>query len=145
MNYGEIFITALLSLRSNILRTFLTMLGIIIGIFAVTLVLIISQGATAAITSKVSALGTNLLYIVSTKDVPLTRDDARALAQQIPEIGSVAEQVTSSQNVTANGQSSTASVEGVTPSYADMLSLTTQNGAFFSDDDVTSYGTVAVV
>jgi putative ABC transport system permease protein len=121
------------------------MLGIIIGIFAVTLVLIISQGATAAITSKVSALGTNLLYIVSTKDIQLTREDANAIAQQIPEIGSVAEEVISNQTTVANGQSGSYSIEGVTPSYADMLSLTIQKGAFFSDDDVSSYGAVAVV
>ena len=145
MNYGEVFITAIRSLRANILRTILTMLGIIIGIFAVTLVLIISQGATAAITSKISALGTNLLYVVSTKNIPLHQDDADAIAQQIPEIGEVAEELTSNQTVSANGQSSNVPIDGVTPSYADLLSLSTQNGNFFTDDDVTSYSTVAVL
>ncbi|HUD44778.1 MAG TPA: ABC transporter permease [Patescibacteria group bacterium] len=145
MNYGEVFVTALRSLRSNILRTILTMLGIIIGIFAVTLVLIISQGATAAITSKISALGTNLLYIISTKEIPLNRDDAQAIAQQVPEIGEIAEEVTTNKTISANGQSSSASIDGVTPSYADMLSFNTQFGNFFTDDDVTSYSTVAVL
>ncbi len=145
MNYSEVFITAVRSLRSNILRTILTMLGIIIGIFAVTLVLIISQGATAAITSKISALGTNLLYIVSTPDIPLSRDDAKAISQQIPQINLIAEQVVTTKTVSANGQSSSVSINGVTPSYADMLSLIPQYGNFFTDDDVTSYSTVAVL
>lgn len=145
MNYSEIFITAIISLRSNILRTILTMLGIIIGIFAVTLVLIISQGATNAITSKIASLGTHLLYVVSTKDVPLSREDAQAIGTQVPEITSVAEQVTSSQTISANGESSNVSVNGVTPSYANLLSLDTSYGNFFTNDDVISYSAVAVV
>src|SRR5579885_375309 len=145
MNYEEIFLTALRSLRSNILRTFLTMLGIIIGIFAVTLVLIISQGATAAITSKVSSLGTNLVYAPQNEFIPLTMQDAQAIAQQVPDVGSVAEEVMKSETVSANGQSTNVPIEGVTPSYADMLSLTTQQGAFFTDEDVTSYAAVAVL
>src|SRR6185437_13544659 len=127
------------------LRTGLTMLGIIIGIFAVTLVLIISQGATSAITSKISSLGTNLLYIISTPAIPLTLDDAKAIAQQIPEVDAVAEEVTSNQTVAANGQSTGAAIEGVSPSYAELLSLTTQQGTFFTEDDITGYSAVAVV
>jgi putative ABC transport system permease protein len=145
MNYGEIFVTALLSLRANILRTILTMLGIIIGIFAVTLVLIISQGATNAITSQISALGTNLLYIVSTPDVPLTISDANAILQQVPEISAVTEEVMSSQTIQANGQNVRTTVDGTTASYAQMLSLNLQEGSFISDDDVVSYSAVAVL
>ena len=105
MNYGEIFVTALTSLRSNVLRTVLTMLGIIIGIFAVTLVLIISQGATAAITSKISSLGTNLLHIPRGPSGQLSIEDAQAIAQQVPNIVSYDEEIGNQQTVSANGQS----------------------------------------
>ncbi len=145
MNYAEIFLTALNSLKSNILRTILTMLGIIIGIFAVTLVLIISQGATAAITSKISALGTNLLYIVSEQGINLTLDDATAIKQELPEIQTIDEEVIRTKTVSANGQSSSYSITGVTPAYFTLLNLNTSLGAFFTDDDVTSYATVAVI
>src|SRR5476651_1346329 len=67
MNYVELFITAIAALRSNILRTALTMLGIVIGIASVILIISLSQGATASITSSVSSLGSNLVSISSGK------------------------------------------------------------------------------
>src|SRR5690349_1237057 len=145
MNYAEIFITAFTSLRSNVLRTALTMLGIIIGIFAVTLVLIVSQGATAAITAKVSSLGTNLIYIPRGPSGQLTDQDAKAIAQQVANVVSYTEEVTKSEKVNANGQTNTYAIDGVTPSYADMLSLSVGQGAFFSGDDVASYASIAVI
>ncbi|HEV2339898.1 MAG TPA: ABC transporter permease [Patescibacteria group bacterium] len=145
MNYGEIFITALSSLKSNKLRTILTMLGIIIGIFAVTLVLIISQGATAAITSRISSLGTNLLHIPRGPAGQLTTEDAQVIAQQVPGITEYDEEVGSSETVSANGQSNTYAIEGVSASYADIFSLIPLQGAFFTNDDVSSYASVAVI
>ncbi len=145
MNYGEVFITAINSLKSNKLRTLLTMLGIVIGIFAVTLVLIISQGATAAINSKISSLGTNLLDIPRGPSGQLTTDDAQAIAQQVPGIADYAEAVGNSETVSANGQSGDYTVEGVSSSYVDIFSLVPQQGAFFTNDDVTSYASVAVI
>src|SRR5215469_11187629 len=103
MNYTEVFITALSSLKSNKLRTLLTMLGIIIGIFAVTLVLIISQGATTAITSKISSLGTNLIFAGQGPTGQLTTEDAQAIVQQISDISAYSEVVDKSEQVSANG------------------------------------------
>lgn len=145
MNYGEIFITALTSLKANKLRTMLTMLGIIIGIFAVTLVLIISQGATTAITSKISSLGTNLIFAGQGPTGQLTTEDAQAIVQQISDISAFSEVVSQSEQVSANGQNGNYTVQGVNPSYATMLSLDSQQGSFFTDDDVTSYASVAVL
>lgn len=145
MNYTEVFMTALTSLKSNKLRTMLTMLGIIIGILAVTLVLIISQGATTAITSKISSLGTNLVFAGQGPTGQLTTQDAQAIVQQIPDISAYSDVVSNSKQVSANGQTGTYTVQGVNPSYATMLSFTLQEGSFFTDDDVTSYASVAVL
>src|SRR5579872_5691950 len=145
MNYSEIFITAITSLRSNVLRTALTMLGIIIGIFAVTMVLIVSQGATDAITSKVSALGTNLIYIPRGPSGKLTDEDAKAIFQQIPGLTSYDESVLKGENVSANGQTNGYTVAGTTPAGFNMISLTLQQGAYFTDDDVASYTPIAVI
>src|SRR5579872_2922744 len=131
MNYSEIFITAINSLRSNVLRTVLTMLGIIIGIFAVTMVLIVSQGATDAITSKVSSLGTNLIYIPAGPSGQLTDEDAKAIFQQIPGIVSYDESVISEKNVSANGQTNGYTITGMTPAGFSMVSLALQQGAYF--------------
>jgi putative ABC transport system permease protein len=145
MNYGEIFITALTSLKSNVLRTALTMLGIIIGIFAVTLILIISQGATSAITSKISSLGTNLLHIQSTKAIPLTFEDAQAIKLQTPNITAMDETVQTQLLVSANGQSSAYAVVGVNSAFFGMYDFTLQKGSFFLEEDVSANGTVAVI
>src|SRR5271170_6884844 len=120
MNYAEVFITAIVSLKANKLRTLLTMLGIIIGIFAVTLVLIISQGATSAITSKISSLGTNLVFAGQGPTGALTTEDAQAIEQQVTDVSTYTELVSKSEQVSANGQTGTYTILGVNPSYATM-------------------------
>lgn len=145
MRYLEIFTTALSSLRANKLRTALTMLGIIIGILAVTLVLIISKGATVSVTSKVSSLGTNLLRSTSDLGVNLDFEDARAIAQQMPGITAVAQQVATPTTATSNVQSAGATLEAVTSSYGYIYSLVPKEGSFFSGDDVISQASVVVL
>ena len=70
MNYPELFKASFRALRSNLLRTGLTMLGIIIGIASVILIISLGQGATESITSQVSSLGTNLIFVVPGKQTP---------------------------------------------------------------------------
>src|SRR5262245_60618642 len=62
--FGEIARVAIESLLANRTRTLLTMLGVIIGVASVVALLAIGNGATAAITGQVQALGTNLLAII---------------------------------------------------------------------------------
>jgi putative ABC transport system permease protein len=145
MNYLEIFITAFNSLKSNVLRTALTMLGIIIGIFAVTLILIISQGATSAITAQISSLGTNLLHIQSNRVIPLTFEDAAAIKLQIPDVTAIDETVQTSSIVSANGQSSSYAINGVNAAFFNIYDFSLSKGAFFLSDDVTGNGTLAVI
>jgi putative ABC transport system permease protein len=145
MRYFETFTTARLSLVANKLRTALTTLGIIIGIAAVTLVLIISKGATDAVTSKVSSLGTKLLRSTSDLGVNLDFQDARAIAQQIPDIVAVSQQVATPTTATSDFQSSGATLEAVTSSYGYIYSLTPKEGSFFSGDDVISQASVVVL
>lgn len=63
MSYLQLFKSAITALRSNIMRTALTMLGIIIGITSVILITTLAQGATSSITSQISSLGTNIIFI----------------------------------------------------------------------------------
>src|SRR3989344_8365730 len=63
MEYKEIFLSALQSLKINKLRTSLTMLGIVIGIWAVILIVAIGQGAVAVITSELSVFGTDMFSV----------------------------------------------------------------------------------
>ncbi len=63
MNVQESLRTAITSLAANKLRSFLTMLGIVIGVAAVIAMLSIGRGAQAAITSQITSMGTNLLFV----------------------------------------------------------------------------------
>ena len=153
MSYIQIIRSAIKALRGNILRTILTMLGIIIGIASVILIVSLGQGATSSITSQVSSLGTNLIFVTPGKQVPgrppaatntLKYDDVTALSK-VPDISAVSAQVTTQAEVVANGQNINTSISGVDSSYADINSLEISQGEFISPEDVAGYGRVAVL
>ena len=147
MNLSELFKTAITALRGSIMRTLLTMLGIIIGITAVILILIISQGATNYINQQFASLGANLLLFASSNGIKLTIDDAKALADpsQISNVQEVGERFTQSETVVANGQNTFVLVYGVTPSIQDMSDISMDVGSFVGDDDNSSISRVAVI
>ncbi len=153
MNYLELFITAFIALRSNILRTALTMLGIIIGITSVILIISLAQGATSSITSQISALGSNLIFVVAgnftpgqipTSSTTLTYNDVVAVSK-LPHAGAFSAVVQTSKQVVANGLNTNVNIFGVQEGYQVAQSVTMDKGTFISDDDVTSLSRVAVL
>jgi len=147
MNLSELFKTAITALRGSIMRTLLTMLGIIIGITAVILILIISQGATNYINQQFASLGANLLLFASSNGIKLTVDDAKALADpsQISNVQEVGERFAQSETVVANGQNTFVLVYGVTPSIQDMSDISMDIGSFVGEDDNASISRIAVL
>lgn len=132
------------------------MLGIIIGIASVILIISLGQGASSSITSQVSSLGTNLIFIIPGKQTPgrppvssntLKYEDALALADKtrLPDIGNVSAQVTTNAQVVANGQNKNATTLGVSALYADINSLEMEQGEFISTEDESGYSRVAVL
>ena len=63
MVYTEAFLSAVKAVWAHKMRSFLTMLGIIIGIFSVTALISVGQGSTAAITESIEGMGSNLISI----------------------------------------------------------------------------------
>ena len=147
MNIKEILRTAITALRGSILRTALTMLGIIIGITAVILILIISQGTTAYVNNQFSSLGANLLLFGSSDIIRLTTGDAKVLADpgQISNIAQIGESFSGAETVVANGQNTSVTVTGATPSVLDILGIAMDQGDFFTDDDNAGIARVAVL
>lgn len=156
MHYTQSVRSAIRALRGNLLRTALTMLGIIIGIASVILIISLGQGASSSITSQVSSLGTNLIFVVPGNQQPgrppvstntLTYDDAIALSDKtrLPSIGNVSAQVTTNAEVVANGQNNNTTVLGVGTLYADINSLEMEQGEFITPEDESGYGRVAVL
>mgnify|MGYP001218942061 CR=1 FL=1 len=104
---------ALRSIRRNLLRSFLTILGIVIGVSAVITMVTLGNGATLAVQNQIASLGTNLLMIRpgqrmgpgSGSSAPAFKDtDADAIASQIAGITAVAPQARSSATLVANGK-----------------------------------------
>src|SRR5207247_222139 len=126
----EVVRMAVESLVANKTRSLLTMLGVIIGVASVVALLSVGQGASAAITGQVSALGTNMLTIVP--GVPnnqspgagaaatLTQSDSDAIAALNLPLAGLAPQFGGSAQIIAAAADKNASIIGTTPAYAEM-------------------------
>ena len=146
MNITQAILEAFESLNANRLRAGLTMLGIIIGVGAVIAMLSVGQGAQATITSAISGIGTNLLFVSSgnmTNDVrnpkPLTLADAQAMADPLvnPDVAAVAPAIQGSADVSSTSQKTRRnSIIGVTPEYFPMQDYTLTEGSFITQDQI---------
>ena len=152
MNIATLIKEALKSLTSNKVRSFLTMLGIFIGVGAVIAMMSIGQGAQNSITNSLSALGTQTLYLSPgnfTENVrnarDLTNDDVTAISMlDCVEIAAP----TVSQNAIlsqSNGKTVNASVTGVVPGYRTVGNYNIAQGSFISQENINNKEMVAVI
>ncbi len=130
MNFSESFLTALDSILANKMRAVLTMLGVIIGVASVIALLALGKGFTEDITSEITSIGTNLLYISTDYDnsngyATLTLDDVEALANphNTPDVSEVSAEIQGQQTVTFGGESKNTAVSGITDNYLGMNNL----------------------
>ncbi len=131
-------------LGTNRLRTFLTMLGVIIGVASVVALVSVGQGATSGITNRLQGLGTNLLTInpgSSTSGLTrgafgsattLTVSDAAAVAK-VAGVTAVAPQVSTSALVIAGDTNTTTQIIGTTAAYATVRNYEIWQGSFITD------------
>ena len=152
MSLRDIAFTAWSSLGANKLRVMLTLLGIIIGVAAVISLMAVGRGAQEVVTSRIEALGTNLLFVreANTGDSdasPLTLDDAYALVDPVfaPSVKGVAPTVSASGIVTALGESTSAGILGITSEYDEVRNVQVATGEFVSPAHVTSRSEVVVL
>jgi len=159
MSWIETLRTGLDTLRSHRLRSGLTMLGILIGIAAVILTVGLGEGAQAQISSRINALGTNLLVITPGSSTTgglrggagsattLTAADAAALSSKVvaPDIAAVAPVTQRSETLTAAGANWTTSVVGTTPSWLPVRARNLAEGRFLTDADSAADASVAVL
>ena len=143
MNITTLIKEALKSITSNKVRSFLTMLGIFIGVGAVIAMMSIGQGAQNSITNSLSALGTQTLYLTPgnfTENVrnaqELTNDDVTALSMlDCVEIAApvVSQSATISQS---NGKTVNATVTGVVPGYQTVGNYNLAQGSFITQENI---------
>ena len=135
---------ALRSIRRNLMRSFLTVLGIVIGVSAVITMVTLGNGATLAVQAQIASLGTNLLQVRPGQRMgpgggsgaPAFKDvDADAIAQQIGGILAVAPEARTSATAVAGGRNWTTSVLGSTNAWLQTGSWTLQSGREFTGDE----------
>jgi putative ABC transport system permease protein len=144
------------AMGANKLRTFLTMLGMVIGVAAVVLMMAIGQGAQQAVKASIDSMGANLFIILSGSTTAggvrlgggnapsLTIGDAEAIAE-LPGVAAVAPIHPGSGQLVNGSNNWNSSVFGVTPSYLDVRSWPLAEGLPFTDSDVRSATRVALI
>ncbi|MCL4360366.1 ABC transporter permease [Patescibacteria group bacterium] len=156
MDIQELILSAIQALRTNLSRTLLTMLGIIIGISSVILIFSIGQGAVAYVTHELSSFGTNFFQInpgtsaigsISGGANSLTLDDVDAIRNDtsLTNIESVGAFAMVSAVVSANDTDKTLLIYGMTPEILEMLKPEPVDGRFITADDNENMQRVAVI
>lgn len=123
---------ALSSVKSNKMRSFLTMLGIIIGVMAVTLLVSLVQGATNTITDQLAGLGGSNLSCMVMKTTPrITREEVEALEKE-PEIGLVAVYSSGNGVAKAAGNQEDVSIVAINQNYQLLNQMKVENGRYLT-------------
>ncbi len=143
---------AVSSIFSNKLRSFLTMLGIIVGVAAVITMIAIGQGASNQVTQRIRQMGANLIMVQQFRRMqgggsftPLSYGDAKAIAEQCSSVARVdATYHTHSQAVYGNLNTNT-EVNGVTSNFPAIRNFQVERGSFFTEDDNKVMKRVAVL
>jgi putative ABC transport system permease protein len=150
-------LTALRALRRNKLRSSLTALGIIIGVFAVVAMVAIGNGTRASIESQVAGLGQNMLMVFAGSRrsggvnsglgsaSAITLEDAEALRREIPDVVASSPEVTTTAQAIANGRNWSTTIAGEAPEYLVIRDWSVASGSMFTDREVRSAAKVAVL
>lgn len=141
----QTFKIAIKAIRANKMRSFLTMLGIIIGVMSVVILVSIGQGTTSSITDSISDMGSNLLTAsISSEDVTVTTEDLEPI-EEYSNVSGVAPVVTTNETVKNGSTTYSTSIIGVSPSYASVTDVSVQSGRMVVDSDVEWRTNVAVI
>jgi putative ABC transport system permease protein len=142
---------------SNKLRTFLTMLGIIIGVGAVIAMVSLGLGMQEKVKENISSMGSNLLIVMSGgrtangqriasgSGAHLTYDDAKAIEKNVDGIKYVSPGVQTSYQLVAGNQNWNSSVQGMTPNIIDIRNYTIAEGRMYTEKEMTSRDRVCVI
>ena len=157
MRIGSTVNVAFRALRRNKLRSFLTALGIIIGVAAVIAMVGIGNGAKAQVEAQIASLGENVILIFSGSTTAsgirtgwgnagtLKIEDAEAIRREVPGVVAVSEEIRSTTQVAAGNQNWLTQVLGESADYLDIRQWQLADGASFTPQDVRSANKVCVI
>ncbi len=148
MNFPQTLRIALRALRTNKMRSFLTMLGIIIGIAAVIAMMAVGSGASYVISQQIASIGSNIILVIPGSTTSgglrsgsggaqsLTSEDARAIASECPSVETAAPTVRSSGMVVYGNMNWSTIIMGATPELFDIREWWTSSGRGITRQDV---------
>jgi putative ABC transport system permease protein len=157
MLFGETTSVALEALGANKLRSFLTMLGIVIGVAAVIAMVALGRGAQQSVNERIAALGTTLLTVMpgqargpgsiasSSDRAALTLDDAQALEDRGTWIAAVQPEMSRSLQVQYRDKNTNTTVTGTTANYPEVRKFTIAAGRMFTSTEDAGKRRVAVL
>ena len=152
---GNTLLLAIREIRRNLLRSFLTILGIVIGVSAVITMVTLGRGATQAVQAQIASLGTNLLQIRPGQRMgpggggsgaPAFREvDLDAISTQIAGVAAVAPEARSSVTVVAGARNWSTSVTGTTNAWLRTGNWTLSAGRAFEDTELRAGSAVCLI
>ena len=157
MSISNLFKIALRAIAANKLRSFLTMLGIIIGVASVITMLAIGQGSKESIQKQISEMGSNMIMIMPGQDMhggvrqdassmeTLKLTDYEALKEQCKYISAISPVVNSSGQFISGNNNTPSSMYGVNGEYLEIRKLEIEDGEMFTEEDIKSSAKVCVV
>ena len=154
MTFNDILKESWLSIGGNKIRSFLTVLGIIIGVMAVVIMVAVGETVQYEITDQFSSLGTNTVVIRagaaqiggvrSGNRQTLTIDDAEVIAK-LPDVAAVSPVQSSGAQIVYGNKNWSTSMMGVYPDYTTVQNIEIERGAFFDQSAVRNASTYAVI
>lgn len=157
MSYINLFKIAIKAILSNKARSFLSMLGIIIGVGAVIVMMAIGQGSKQSIRAELSTMGTNLLTIRPGADMrggvrldpsamqTLKQVDYEAILEEAKFVAKVSPEVTSSGQVINGSNNTTSTCYGESPDYLSIKLWTIEEGICFTEEEVKKSAKVCII
>ncbi len=141
------FLIAIKEIKRNLLRSFLTILGIVIGVASVIAMVMIGDGTTANVKQSISKLGTNMLTLKVGQErrgpprednsaKPFTQNDINAIKNELQNIKAVAAENSTRMNVVYGNKSNTASIVGTNNDYFIIKDWETTEGRTFDENEL---------
>lgn len=157
MNFSNLFKIALRAIAANKMRSFLTALGIIIGIAAVITMLAIGQGTKASIKSNIAEMGSNMIMISPGADMrggvrqdassmeTLKQTDYQNIKDECDYISAISPTVNSSGQFINGNENTPSTIYGVNRDYLDIRQVSVEDGEMFTDTDIKTAAKVCVL
>jgi putative ABC transport system permease protein len=146
---------AFTALRTNLMRSILTTLGIMIGVLSVILAVAVGEGTKVSVLDSINAIGSNMAIVFPQPENNggrrvvdrgrLTERDARAIQRLVPGVATIAPQLRSTVQMVIAGRNTSTTAIGATPDYAIVTNTNIETGRFVNEADVRTAARVIVL